>query len=75
MTVELVVDQMCAQGCGPVGLLPCAVPVNTLGNIPSVGLHPSCRASRSVSSQPFLVTGGICKQGIRHRNTGAMVLL
>ena len=62
------------------GLLHCRVaeasrPINALGNIPNVGLHPIYRASLSLSSQQFPVTRGFCKQGIRHRNTSAVVLL
>ena len=73
-------DVCTGNGCGPVGLLHCRVaealrPINALGNIPDVGLHPTYRASLSLSSQQFPVTGGICKQGIRHRITGALVLL
>lgn len=62
------------------GILHCSIvealiPINALGNIPNVGLHPTYRANLSMTSHQFPITEGVCKQGIRHRNTGAMVLL
>lgn len=49
-------------------------PMSALGNIASVDLHPMDRASLSVF--PAVPSyGGVSKQRISNRNSGAMVLL